>query len=229
MGGKTPAAAVRSSVLFHFPHRLRTAVRCLQCYNSKHLPNASDAILCLATSKDPTSAGAWEHRGRVFDGPGGSKSGALLIRETGPHYLIWGAGTISIAASDDLLNWSEGTRFITETAFAAAAHQNDGVEAGPPPLPLSNGHYVFFHNSWQTNTTLYDKAGYQPAWVVLNGSHPPDIIARAPEPLWSPQRAAWMTGAPPYTCNGGATLVRPFHRAAIVARVYLPSHAVPPP
>lgn len=62
---------------------------------------------------------------------------------------------------------------------------------------LSSGDYIFFHNSWG------QKPGYQPAWVVLNGSNLSQIVARAPTPLWSPQKEPWMTGKGPYTCNVG--------------------------
>jgi predicted GH43/DUF377 family glycosyl hydrolase len=95
----------------------------------------------------------------------------------------------------------EGKEFIVSTAFEGWAQQNTGVESGPPPMQLSDGNYLFFHNSWSFNRTQYAVAGYQPAWVVINGSDPTHIIARAPQPLWSPQRQPWMEGKAPWTCN----------------------------
>lgn len=170
------------------------------CYNSKHAPNVSDAVLCLATTKDPTEPAGWLQRDVVFNSS--SKSGALLIRESGPHFLYWGAGVIHLTTSTDPTTWrSAGTPFITKTAFHGWAMQNDGVESGPPPMRLSDGNYLFLHNSWSTNNTIYNKAGYQPAWVIINGSDPTQIIARAPQPLWSPQKQPWMTGLAPWTCN----------------------------
>merc|ERR1712083_1023876 len=106
----------------------------------------------------------------------GSKSGALLIREKGPHFLYWGAGHISITRSDDLSKWTPGESFITGTLFG---HPN--VESGPPPMKLSTGDYVFFINSWSKN--ISDPNWYQPAWVVLDGKDPSKIVAQAPEPL----------------------------------------------
>jgi|EP01047_Picozoa_sp_COSAG01_P056794 predicted GH43/DUF377 family glycosyl hydrolase len=34
----------------------------------------------------------------------------------------------------------------------------------------------------------------QPAWVVLNGSDPKHILARAPTSLWRPDYYPWMAG-----------------------------------
>ena len=70
--------------------------------------------------------------------PRSHKSGALLIRETAPHYLISGAGQIHIAQSDNLLNWTLGPLFIAKTLWG-----NPNVEAGPPPMRLADGNYVY--------------------------------------------------------------------------------------
>lgn len=72
-----------------------------------------DAELCLASSTDPTSSKGWVRHGVTF--PGSHKSGALLIRDEGPSFLISGAGVIHISNSSDLLNWKLGPAFITES------------------------------------------------------------------------------------------------------------------
>lgn len=149
-------------------------------------------VLCLATTRNPTAAGSWTRHGQQF--PGSHKSGALLIRETGPHYLISGAGQIHIAQSDNLLNWTLGPLFISKTLWG-----NPNVEAGPPPMRLADGNYVFFHNSWGGRGV--PEPGYQPAWVVLDGTDPTKILARAPHSLFTPTDEPWMEGIPPYTCN----------------------------
>ena len=78
-------------------------------------PEATRGVLCLATSSDPTNSTGWIQRRVVF--PGRSKSGALLLRETGPHCLYWGAGKIHITSSSDPAKWTEGIEFIVSTAF----------------------------------------------------------------------------------------------------------------
>jgi predicted GH43/DUF377 family glycosyl hydrolase len=70
--------------------------------------NGSDIFLSLATTKDPTSKdGGWIKRGPVFPKHPNSKSAALIIRDQGPHYLLWGDSVIRIAKSNDLLTWPD--------------------------------------------------------------------------------------------------------------------------
>ena len=169
------------------------------CFNSDTTPQ-DRVTMCLATSADPTSATGWTRHGPVGL-PEGSKSGALLLRpataaDPDPeHVLLWGAGVIHFAKSRNLSQWPVGTPFITNTSWG-----NPHVESGPPPMLLSSGDWIFFHNSWSPNFPR-DPPGYQPAWVVLSGDVPSKILARATEPLWSAQKASWMTGQPPSHCN----------------------------
>ena len=163
------------------------------CYNDGHAAPSPRVTLCLATSADPTSSARWVRHGPVGFGEN-SKSGALLLRRSGPHFLLWGAGTIRITRSDDPTRWADRGTVLLEKAFG-----NPHVEAGPPPLLLSNGDYVFFFNSWTAVTG--GAAGYQPGWVVLNGSDPTQIVARAAAPMLSPVAQPWLLGEKPWTCN----------------------------
>lgn len=72
---------------------------------------------------------------------------------------------------------------------------SEGVEAGPPPLPLSDGNYLFFYNSWNSS------GAYHPAFVILDGQNPGNILQRATEPLLTPDGLPWAMGVSPYTCN----------------------------
>eukprot|EP00911_Craspedida_sp_UC1_P002798 UC1_evm4s2046 len=111
------------------------------------------------------------------------------------HHLYWGAGEIYVTQSHNLTSWpSPGTLFINDTLWG-----NENVEAGPPPMPLSDGNLVFFHNSWPAS---WKRVGsYQPSWAIINGSNLTQIIARAPKPMWDPSLTPWMTGDAPYYCN----------------------------
>ncbi len=132
------------------------------CWHADHT-----AKLCLATSTNPTSAepSAWTRHGEVF-GDVESKSAALLppgLRRpdsssssssssnnssTKVYTLIHGAGKISYTESADPLSWPEfGDDFITNVTWATGGG-NANVEAGPPPMQLSDGNLVFFFNSW---------------------------------------------------------------------------------
>jgi predicted GH43/DUF377 family glycosyl hydrolase len=63
--------------------------------------NGDDILLSLATSVNPTSPDNWNRLGAVFPSEQGSKSGAILLRDEGPHYLLWGDHDIRIAQSND--------------------------------------------------------------------------------------------------------------------------------
>ena len=68
-------------------------------------------------------------------------------------------------------------------------------------MKLADGNLVFFHNSWGGKGV--PQPGYQPAWVILDGKDPTHILARAPAPLWRPDKFPWMAGdtSPDTVCN----------------------------
>ena len=71
------------------------------------------------------------------------------------------------------------------------------VESAMPPLSLSNGDLLFFHDSmggW--NGT----GGFQPGWVVLSGDDPTKVLARASVPPM-PYTLPWEIGTAPWPCN----------------------------
>lgn len=158
-----------------------------------------EIFMCGATATDPTKEGGWTRHGHVGL-PAYSKSGALLLREatsgisSPEHLLFWGAGSIYLSRSRDVMNWPIGDVFITQTAWG-----NPNVESGPPPMRLSTGDYIFFINSW--NGDFPKPPGYQPAWVILSGKDPSRIVQEAWEPLFSPQKQNWMTGEGSAYCN----------------------------
>ena len=159
--------------------------------------NASSYNLCHATTTDPTLPypGKWTRLSRVFSDRTGTKSGALLIRPSPPHYLYWGDSNIRLAVSNDLLTFTT----INETFITPRSGDFDDslVEAGPRPMLLSDGNYVFFHNS--NHISPY---GYHPEFVFLNGTDPTQIIQRATAPMLSPTRS-WENGTAPSACNVG--------------------------
>jgi hypothetical protein len=156
------------------------------CYNTGKAGIAT-AVLCLAVSRNPTVPDAWLVRKVVY--PASSKSGALLIREEGPHYLIWGAGEIHITSTHDLTNFSQtpSKSFIQKTAWG-----NTGVESGPPPMRLSTGDYIFFHNSCAhshcvPNTVLSGRGEATYAWCGDCAQGTPRMALCTSRPGWSSQ------------------------------------------
>jgi len=93
------------------------------------------ARLSLATT--PQIGKEWTRHGPLFQ-EAWSKSGAMLIRETPPHYLIYGDSTIypglELATSEDLIHWTRQDSLFMEVRkdhFDSVL-----VESGPMPLPL---------------------------------------------------------------------------------------------
>lgn len=104
-------------------------------------------MLSMASTQTPQDKSSWKRHGFVFPNIGWSKSGALLFRdeESGPHYLIWGDNWLTMATSYDLTNFTNSHGKFLETR--ADYFDSYLVEAGPPPLKLSDGNYLFFYNS----------------------------------------------------------------------------------
>jgi len=167
------------------------------CYGSTTGPR-----LCHSTTRDPTAPypGNWTRLGAVFPqlGPN-TKSGALLVRPQPPHYLYWGAGTIALAVSTDLVDFST----VNASFISARPGSFDSmiVEAGPPPLLLRDGNIIFFHNSDNASAVNPgDFGSYNAGWVILNGTDPSQILQRSNEPLLSPT-FGWEFGLAPWECN----------------------------
>eukprot|EP00048_Salpingoeca_helianthica_P017562 m.237841 g.237841 ORF g.237841 m.237841 type:complete len:359 (-) comp21437_c0_seq1:27-1103(-) len=170
------------------------------CYGHAAGQQASSVLLCLATTRNPTCPDGWTRHGPVFPREQNSKSAALLLRDHGPHYLFWGAGEIRVTTSNDPATWANiGDVLIAprKTMFDSA-----GVESGPPPLRLASGDYLFIYNSWDLGWphSQDPSSGYHPAYVILNGSNPSQILQRADTPFLLPA-TAWEQGVYPYSCN----------------------------
>jgi len=73
------------------------------------------------------------------------------------------------------------------------------VEAGPMPLPLSDGNYLFIYNSarsgYPSKKPFYDMQ-YNVGWVILDRNDPTKIIQRSEQPLLTPT-LSWETGTAP--------------------------------
>lgn len=148
--------------------------------------------LALAATEDPTTNTNWTRFGPLFPELPHSKSGALLVRDQPPHYLYWGDTSITVATSDDLVNWTNHEVFIAprKDSFDSLL-----VESGPPPMLLSSGDYIFFHNSADNGTV------YHPEYVIIDGTDPTKIIQRADAPLLTPSDFTWAQGITPSLCN----------------------------
>jgi len=163
--------------------------------------------LSLATATEP---GNWVRQGPIFKDHNAtqwSKSGALLCRDgyPGPHYLFYGDSSyvpgLQVAYTTDMINYVSSDKVwmpVRPDSFDSTL-----VEAGPMPLLLSDGNYLFIYNSARSGYPSA-KPGYQlqynVGWAVLDGNDPTKILARSKDPLMSPE-LSWEVGADSLTPN----------------------------
>jgi len=160
--------------------------------------------LALATTQTPLNASSWVRHGPLFPDLDWSKSGSLLIRDgyPGPHYLFWGdsgrVDGLTVATSYDLLNWTNLPGVWMP--MRPDKFEQSLVEAGPMPLQLSDGNYLFIYNSARPG---YPSAKpnwdiqYNVGWAVLDEQDPTQVIQRCEEPILSPV-FGWETGVEPF-------------------------------
>ena len=172
------------------------------------MPNANVNVrLSLATATVPNQ---WIRQGPIFKDHNGtqwSKSGALLCRDgyPGPSYLFYGDSSyvpgLQVAITNDLINY-------VSSPNVWMPKRNDSfdsylVEAGPMPLQLSDGNYLFIYNSarsgYPSSKPGYDLQ-YNVGWAILQEADPTVILDRASEPLLSPE-LSWEVGADALTPN----------------------------
>ncbi|KAJ3425647.1 hypothetical protein M0813_27613 [Anaeramoeba flamelloides] len=157
--------------------------------------------LSLATSPTPHTASSWIRKGPLFPSLGWSKSGALLIRDEAPHYLFFGdshsVNGLQLAITDDLKTFQlqDGVWLpMRESNFDSKL-----VEAGPPPLQLSDGNYLFIYNSAKEHPSTKPNYSsyYQPGFVILDKDDPTKILQRSDTPIMSP-KLGWEIGEKPW-------------------------------
>ena len=123
----------------------------------------------------------------------GYKSGAMIVRDSPPHYMLLynlsigsevdpdhgrlGARGIVMATSEDLLHWQLTGQAVLPTRNAS--WDRGLVEPGPPPLRLADGNHFFVYNS---ATFPWDKY-YHVGWVILRGDDPAVVVQRSDSPL----------------------------------------------
>ncbi len=118
-----------------------------------------------------------------------SKSGSLLVHNDTHRYLFFDDTTILVARTKDLIHYNYSTTPLLH-------HRNDSfdsalVEAGPQTLKLSDKNYLFLYNSGRHTNISNPKPRwdiqYNLGWAILDGEDPTQVLARAEEPLLSPE------------------------------------------
>ena len=163
------------------------------------------AFLALASTTEPTKRDGWTRHGKIFGNKTAHKSGSIVLREAGPHYVIWGCdGMLKITPS---VIFNNHTRSLIAWNYSASKNlfgvrkvpfwDTIFVESAMPPLKLSNGDLLFFYNSMGGYNST---GGFQPGWVVLSGDDPTTVLARSSVPpmMYS---LDWEIGKAPWPCN----------------------------
>lgn len=97
----------------------------------------------IATSANPVDPSSWKRIGSYDCGGECGKSAALLVRDSGKHYMFWGIPSINVAVSEDLVHWK-----TTQHDWLLPKQEwgEMWIEAGAPPRMLADGNYFFTYN-----------------------------------------------------------------------------------
>jgi len=158
--------------------------------------------LALAVTPIPGKASTYVDYGAIFPDVKWSKSGSLLVRDYNTSYLFWGDSSLvpglQMATTQDLIHYD----YNPDIWLPVRTDNFDSVlvEAGPMPMRLSDGNYLFLYNSarsgYPSNKPNWNLQ-YNVGWVILDGNDPSKILQRAEQPLLSPE-LDWETGTSPY-------------------------------
>eukprot|EP01048_Picozoa_sp_COSAG05_P010545 COSAG05_NODE_934_length_6536_cov_9.161100_6_plen_692_part_00 len=126
------------------------------------------------------------------------RAASILWRESGEHYMIWGAGTLNLARSINrsLIDWVT----VEKAWLAGLPDRGAWVNPGGAPVKLADGNYLFLHvEAGMPKPPLKPVADPCPGvgpddggghawwgmgWAVLSGSDPSQILQRGSELLF---------------------------------------------
>lgn len=148
------------------------------------------AQLALATCQDFCfNKTNWVYHGPLFPNVFWSKSGSLLVHNDTHRYLFFNDSNIAIAQTKDLIHYDLTSAFLLTTR--PDHFDSSLVEAGPEPLKLSDGNYLFLYNSARHTNISNPKPGwnleYNLGWAILSGDDPTKVLARSEQPILSPE------------------------------------------
>jgi len=173
--------------------------------------------LAVATSRDLLT---WTKHGPAFAGAGGgkymrleSKSGAILsrvegnrviaTRVNGKYWMYFGVPDLSIAISDNLLDWTPledaDGRLLKVLSPRPGYFDSWLVEGGPPALLLSQGILLLYNagNSRTYGDSSLPARVYTGGQALFDAHNPLKLIARTDKPFISPTESYERTGQYP--------------------------------
>jgi beta-1,2-mannosidase len=170
-------------------------------YNNVDGPAADkkDAQLCLATSADLVH---WQRKGVIIPSFKGkwnvkwTKSGAIVPEKINGKYWMYyladakGQDTqMGVAYSEDLLHWTEALDHPV-LASRPGLFDSQVVEPGPAPILTPQGIFLIYNGA-------DDKLVYSTGWVLFDKNDPTKVVARASEPVFTPEKEWEKVGQVP--------------------------------
>ena len=159
----------------------------------------------IASSRDPLTPGSWTRHCTAVAPclPPGLKSGAMLQRDSPPHYMFVYDLTLNcpsnpgsvcrhtvVAESQDLLSWHLPAGNNVLLPRRQGMWDAGLIEPGPPPLRLQSGDYIFFYNG----ATMPNDRQYHVGFAILSGENPTHVLQRSASPVLSWTDRPWMVG-----------------------------------
>jgi len=164
-------------------------------YGGQPCEGSVTSRLALATTPTPTISQSWDHHGALFPQLSWSKSGALLIRDdvnssSPEHYLFFGDSSLvaglQLATTSDLIHYDLQNNGSVWLPTRTDSWDNLLVEAGPMPMRLSDGNYLFIYNSAYSSSGKQPFESYSAGFVILDKDDPTIILQRSTSPIISP-------------------------------------------
>jgi beta-1,2-mannosidase len=172
------------------------------------------ARLSVATSTDLMH---WKKHGPAFAKAGGgqwldlwSKAGSIVcelkddnllaVKIKGKYWMYWGEGTIYVASSPNLLDWTpacdEAGRLIPVLNPRMCMFDSEMVEPGPPALLTPQGIVLLFNakNDGTTGDPALRGGAYTAAQALFDADDPGKFLDRTNWPFLKPETPYEETG-----------------------------------
>jgi beta-1,2-mannosidase len=176
--------------------------------------NRTTPRLAIATSSDLVH---WEKHGPAFaHAPRkrymnmASKSGAIVgqlqrgqvtaVKINGLYWMYWGAGTVHLATSPDLINWTpvESPDGTLQQILSPRAGKFDSALCEPGPAALRTEHGILLIYNGENAEINMDPSipahQYSVGQVLFDPEDPTRVVARLDVPCFQPRMPYEMTG-----------------------------------
>jgi len=174
--------------------------------------NRKSTDAAIATSKDLIT---WKKHGPIFAKFGGPyatlsyKSAGIVCRRSGDrvlatkiggkYWMYWGEGTVRLATSDNLIDWTpveKDGKPVVALGARPGRFDSGFPEVGPPPIMTDRGIVVLYNgkNDPQSGDRKIGPNAYAAGQALFDAKDPTRLISRLDEPFFAPQEPFEKTG-----------------------------------